>query len=315
MWVERPDGTSTFSSCLYPEQANVYLHYVQDTNLGTSKALLKVSATTILLETIEDLIRDDPYSQMTFRIQWSSCLSDLFYKEMDDILDNAALFGAALGAIARIYEALRKCEVDVGGLSRTHFIHFRPAGYGRGFIDNICDLFPEISTTVIFRTRVLESLHTNVSTCIETIRNSIEDLTARCGCINCGHETQDHSCHVAIFSFIRTVATTMAHTDIKTSINPSRDGLKRIYSDCARFLRPEMVKQRSRLIEFASGLPYVPTTSPGEHKNMRYFLLDSILQKVCRVSVSSSYQEEFCRDARTNFEPQCTAIVTNGVCL
>ncbi|MCJ1435330.1 hypothetical protein MMC27_004702 [Xylographa pallens] len=316
VWVELPDGTTTFSSCRYPEQANVHLHYA---DTWTSEALLKVSSTTFILRTVEDLIVDDPYSQMTFRIQWSSCLSDLFYVVVDDILDNAALIGGALGAIARIYEALRKCEVDVGGLSRTHFIHFQPAGYGQGFIDKVCSLFPELSTTAIFRTRALESLHMNVPTCVETICKSIENMTARCGCQYCGLENGPiylyQNCCVAVFFFIRTVATTMAHADTKTPINPSRNGLERIYSECLGSWRPKTSRQHSSLLELASGLPHAQSARPGGMTHTKNFLLDNVLQEVCKVLVSPVHPKHFGLGLRAGDEPQCTAIVTNGVCL
>lgn len=313
VWVELPDGTTTFSSCRRPEQADVYLHYA---DMERSDALLQISSTTFVLRTIEDLIMDDPYSPMTFRIQWKSCLSELFYEEVDNILKNVALIGGALGAIARIYEALRKCEVDVGGLSRTHFIDFQPAGYGRGFIDNVCYLFPEMSTSPTFRTTALESLHTDVPTCIEKICSSIKDMTAGCRCSNCslGRDTvtQYHSCHVAVLFFIRTVASHMAHTDLKSPISPSRSGLARIYSDCLWKWGHNAPTQCSRLLELASGLPHAELARMTHSKD---FLLDSVLQGVARVFIGPAQHKEFGLGPCTRDEPQCTAIVKNGVCL
>ncbi len=316
VWVELPDGTITFSSCHSPEQANVYLHY---TDMEKSDALLKISSTTFVLRSIEDLITDDRYNPMTFRIQWNSCLSELFDEEVDDVLDNIALIGGVLGGIARIYEALRKCEVDVGGLSRTHFINFQPAGYGRGFIDNVCNLFPEIGTSTLFRTTALEMLHTDIPTCIEKICNSIRDMTASCCCSNCslGSDTvtRYHSCDVAILFFIRTVANIMAHTDIKQSISPSRNGLERIYSDCLFDWRTRTSRQCSRLLELASGLPHVELAGQGGETTSKDYLLDSVLQGVARVFVGPAHHKEFGLGPRNCDESQCTAIVKDGVCL
>lgn len=312
--VELPDGTVTFSSCQSPEQANVCLHYAE---MEEPDALVKISSTTFVLRSIGDLFADDDYSSMTFRIQWKSCLSELFSNDVDNILDNIALFGGVLGGIARIYEALRKCEVDVGGLSRTHFINFQPAGYGRGFIDNVCDLFPEFGTSKLFRTTALQVLHTDIPTCIEKICNSIRDMIASCCCSRCDFYNNifpSCNCLIAILLFIRTVANIMAHTDIKQSISPSRSGLQRLYLDC-RVELPVASTQCSRLLEFASGLPHAELAGQGGKTYSEDFLLDSVLQGVARVFVGPAHHKEFGLGPRTRDQAQCTAIVKNGVCL
>ena len=163
---------------------------------------------------------------MNFRIPWNSCLSDLFYKEWDAILKDAHLIGITLGAIARIYEGLRNSELNVAGLSRIHFISFQAAGYGRGFIENVCRLFPELGHSKIFRNAAIENLHADVSVCEEVVCSSIRELSGRCGCSNCAlrldPDRQYHTCHVAIFGFLRKVTNIMAHTDMKASIDPLR---------------------------------------------------------------------------------------------
>ena len=88
---------------------------------------------------------------MTIRVQWKLCLSELFHDEVKHLIDQAPLIGTALRTVARIYEALRKCEDDVAGLSRAHFVHFHPDSYGRGFIDKTCSLFTEINTSNTLR--------------------------------------------------------------------------------------------------------------------------------------------------------------------
>ena len=333
VWVESPDGTTTFSSCRSVEQANVYLHYA---DLGEgSNALLKISSTTFVLRSVEDLIVDDRYYQMTFRIQWKSCLSELFYDEVDHILENTILIGKALGGIARIYEALRKCEIDVGGLSRTHFINYRPAGYGRGFIDNACSLFPEIATSV-FRTTALEALQTDVPSCVKTICDSIRELSASCCCFNCGPKrdsgaARHYSCHVAVLLFIRAVANILSHTDIKAPISPSRSGLKRIYSEEQPLGGPLTSKTCPEILELASGLPHAELLEPKVKSDYEGFLLDNLLQGVTGIFVGSAHHKEFGSahhiefgsvhpnelgfNSRISDQPLCTAMVKEGVCL
>ena len=113
VWIELPDGTTTFTNCLRPEQAHVCLHYA---DMEESDALIQITATTFTLRTVEDLITDELNIDSNFRIKWDSCLHQLLDGDLQDILDEASLLGSALGAIARIYEAINSHEYDVGGL-------------------------------------------------------------------------------------------------------------------------------------------------------------------------------------------------------
>ena len=314
VWVELPDGKITFSSCRSPEQANVYLHYANTEE--ASSALLRISSTTFVLRSVEDLLVDDRSCRLTFRIQWKSCLSELFHDEMDKILRDVVLIGKVLGGIARIYEALIKCEVEVGGLSRTHFINHQPAGHGRGFIDNICNLFPEIGNST-FRTTALKALQSDVSTCIDEICNSIEEMIRFCNCPACSGNTYDkQKCEVAVLLFIRFVANVLSHTDIKTPINPSRGGLIYIYSECLAARERESMKESHSFLELASGLPHqssLPSTESLPSSN--YSLLDSLLQGAARIFDGHAHNKQFGDSPLDPDQPRCTAIVKNGLCL
>ena len=315
VWVELPDGSVTFANCRSPEQTNVYIHYA---DVNDSTDLIKISSTTLVLKSIEDLIWDDPGSPITYRIPWDSCLHELFNDEKVNILNSAALIGGAVGGLARIYKALKNCEVDVGGLSRTHFINFRSAGYGLGLVDNVCHLFPEIGTSKVFRTMALETLHTDVPSSIQRICGSIGDLTASCCCSNCGSGngtvTDHRSCHVAFLFFISTVANVMGHTDVKSSINPSRNGLKRIYTDCCRKWTPGFSRQPSKLLEFVTGLPHGECFQDSPVYSID-FLLDSLLQQVANIFIGPARHKELGPRYHFREKTQCTAIAKNGVCI
>ena len=317
VWVELSDGTVTFSSCRSPEQANVYLHYADMDH--RSKALLKISSTTFLLRSVKDLIIDDGlFHEMNFRIQWNTCLSDLFGDEVDNMLENVVLIGKIFGAIARIYEALRKCEVDVGGLSRTHFINYQPAGYGRGFIDTVCNFFPEIGNSM-FRTTALKVLQTDVPTCVNQIRDSIGEMIENCCCWRCSFRSrepfQDHRCHVVVIFFIRAVANILSHTDIRATISPSRSGLTDIWYAFRGEWNSGTSRECSKILELVSGLPHADLFDRDGQNYPKDFLLDSLLQGVARVFVGPGQHKEFDFDPRSRRPRQCTAIVKNGVCL
>ena len=316
VWVELPDGTVTFSSCRFPEQANVYLHYAEMEH--ESKALLEISSTTFVLRSVQDLIIDECLHDIRFRIQWNTCLSELFNDEVDDMLENVVLIGNVFGAIARIYEALKKCEIDVGGLSRTHFMNYRPAGHGRGLIDTVCKFFPEIGNSM-FRTTALKVLQTDVPTCMNQIRDSLGQLIDNCYCSECsplsGGLAQYHSCHAIVILFIRNVASILSHTDIGATISPLRSGLVRIYCACRSEWGPGRSRERSRVLELVSALPHADLFGRDGQIYPKDFLLDSLLQGVARIYVGPGPHKEFDFDPRTRNQPQCTAIVKDGVCL
>ena len=232
MWVQMHDGSVLFNSCLYPEEAVVRLHYADMDR--PQRSLVQVSATTFVLRSVEDLITDDPYSPITFRLKWEICLTELFYDEVTDLLHQATLLGTALGAVARIYEAIANSEVDVGELSRTHFINFQPRGYGHSFVDSICALLPEIGSSRDFQEGAKASLSQSVAENVTAIQAFIEQLKTSCSCGVCASQpaliSRGDSCNVAFVLFLRHLGDIMAHVDTDPLIIPTRVGLETAYS-------------------------------------------------------------------------------------
>ena len=105
----------------------------------------------------------------------------------------------------------------------------------------------------------------------------------------------------------------MAHTDVKSSVNPSRSGLQRIYSDGLHKWGPPHSRQPSKLLELVTGLPHAECWQDAN--NSKDFLLNSLLQQVAKVFIGPAHHIEFFPRPRTREEPQCTAIVKNGVCI
>lgn len=168
VWVEDNDGTTIFSTCLHPDQSNIWLHYT-GLDPGPHDSLIQISTTTFVLGSIEDLIIHDNHSCMNIRIKWDCIFAHVFYDDTNRILAQAALLGKAIGAIARVYKALNFHELDVGGLSRLCFTNFRECGYGAGFVGNICTIFPEIGGIKIFQRKARENLNLSVSDSVQAI--------------------------------------------------------------------------------------------------------------------------------------------------
>ncbi|MCJ1341377.1 hypothetical protein MMC09_006673 [Bachmanniomyces sp. S44760] len=321
IWVERHDGSVLFSNCLTPEEAVVRLHYV-NTDLRQS-SLIQVSATTFALRSVEDLIVDDPVSSITFRIPWGSCLTELFGTEVADILDQAALLGKILGAIARINEAIATCEMDVGELSRAHFINFQPKGYGKPFIKNICALLPEFGTSSDFQEGAVYSLGQSVAENVIAIHALIEQLKTTCHCGYCKNlPTRYRSCNVAALLFLRYLGDIMAHVDSEPSIHPTCHGLRTAYDAQRRLWNiakgTTYTWGRSHL-GMAVGIPHASEPFQdikiSQPKGYVPFLLDYILGEVYRLFIGPVYNTEFAEKSEFDNTPQCTAVSRAGICI
>ena len=323
IWVQMHDGSTLFSNCLYPEEEVVSLLFVDVDQPQSS--LVQISATTFVLRSVEDLITRDPYSPITFRLKWESCLTELFYTEVADILDQAAALGKALGAVARIYEAIATCEVDVGKLSRTHFINFQPHGYGKSLLNSICALLPEIGSSRNFQEGARHSLSQSVAENVTAIQVLIGQLNTTYSCeIYTKRSTlisRHYSCNVAVVLFLRYLGDIMAHVDSDSSINPTLMGLEAAYSmqrtswELAQNVQPT---QGGFYLGMVMGIPHVSDSLEDVkrfHPEGTPFLLDYILDQVSRLFVGQRYHPEFGERPMHSGKPQCTALSRAGVCI
>ena len=184
IWVQMHDGSVLFSNCSHSEEAVVRLYYIEEED-SQQKSLIRISATTFILGSVEDLIIEKYQASIIFRAEWETCLTQMFGHEVKRIQDQASLLGRALGAIARIYEAIAKCEVDVGGISRLRFVNFQPRGYGRSFVSSIATILPEIGSNQTFMDGAKQTLCQNVANSVTTIYDLIIQLQERCPCSFC----------------------------------------------------------------------------------------------------------------------------------
>ena len=323
IWVQIHDGSVLFSNCLYPEEAVVRLHYA-DVNRSQS-SLVEISATTFVLRSVEDLITEDLYSPITFRLKWESCLTDLFDTEITNILDQAALLGKALGAVARIYEAIATCEVDVGGFSRTHFINFQPRGYGKSFVNSICALLPELGSKKDFQEGAKNSLGQSVAENVTAMQAVIGQLRNSCSCDICTNQpasiSRYYRCNVAVVLFLRYLGDIMAHVDSDPSMNPTLSGLKTAYRvQLTQWIRAQNAKPThgGSYLGMVMGIPHASDSLDDikrYYPGGRLFLLDYILDQVSRLFIGRGHHSEFGERLKDSDRPHCTALSRAGVCI
>jgi len=318
IWVQMHDGTKLFANCSYAEEANVCFYYAEVNEM--SRSPVRISTTTFILRSVEDLIVDDPYSPITFRLQWTACLAELFHGEIEDILQQAALLGKLLGAVARIYQAIVTCEADVGGLSRTHFTNFQPRGYGESFINSICALLPEIGSNGAFLEGAQETLNQSVTESVTAVQILAGHLRARCSCAVCRGKpakgSRYYSCNVTVALFLRCLGDIMTHVEPESQINPTLHGLRSVYGTQASLWNRNSLKDS--FLGMVMGIPHASDSLAdikGSSPRGQMFLLDCVLGQVSRLFLPKDHGKEFGPRLEVGLEPQCTALSKGGVCI
>lgn len=328
IWVQMHDGSVLFNNCSHSDEAAVRLHYTErvDPRPGS---LIHISATTFVLRSVDELFTVDPYASIIFRVKWENCLTQMFGHEVKRIQDQASLFGKALGAIARIYEAIAKCAVDVGGFSRIHFVNFQPRGYGRSFVNSIGTILPEIGSHQAFIDGAEQSLSQTVSKSVTTIYDLLVQLKTGCRCYICEREpynSEHQICDVAILLFLRRIGDIMAHVDIDSPITPTVDGLNKVaisqrdlWSDAARRSDGLTTQDTHRTIwlAMAVGIPCIGNSRQSTRKRQSTgVLLDSILDQVSQLFIGKEHPIEFDDEQRMiRTRPHCTALSRDGICI
>ena len=337
IWVQMDDDSLLFNNCSCPEKAVVRLHYKDVARPQDS--LIQISATTFVLRSIEDFITEDPCPPIIYRLKWETVLDELFRAEVMEILSQAALLGKALGAVARIYEAIATCEVDVGGFSRTHFINFQPQGYGHCFINSICALLPELGSSGDFQEGTKHSLSQSVSENVTAVLALIDQLTAHCPCYTCAKKSaksyrhdrcnvakpkkpyRKDRCIVAVVLLLRYLGDIMAHVECDPSMTPTLGGLERAYSTQLDLWKRTERAQRvhgGSYLGIIIGIPHASESLEDIktfHPRGMLFLLDYILEEVCQLFMGDSCPSDFRMRHKDTGGRHCTAFSRAGVCI
>jgi hypothetical protein len=325
IWVQMHDGSVLFSNCSHSEEAVVRLHYTEEDD-PRQRSLIQISATTFILRSVNDLFTVGPYASIIFRVKWENCLKQVFGHEGKRIQDQASLFGKALGAIAHIYEAIAKCEVDVGGFSRIHFVNFQPRGYGRSFVSSIGTILPEIGSYQAFIDGAEQSLIQHVANSVTTIFDLLIEKDCRCSV--CEWKKSDFEfqiCDIAALLFLRKIGDIMAHVDTDSLMSPTVDVLHEVYkSQCLLWINASLESDglttedahRDSWLGMAVGIPCISDPGP-DIRNLQPtgVLLNSILNQVSRLFMGPVRQEEFSEGRMMSMMPHCTAISKDGACM
>ena len=233
--VEDSRGETLFLSSPGKEQVQVHVIYKQDDYLST----VVVSESTSILGSPKDLLRYLPDSRLRLirsRVAWDTCLNRAFGREFADLLELPTALGGFLGGAARIYHALARGEVDVGGFDRETFTNFVEASYGRGFAESVPKVLSELNEPVL-----LGTIHSALSQSVEKARSSIQGamlvFKRQCFCGRCMRlkkssnrtSTEAYLCLPTLAATLLELISSIACIDFAPELLPTEMGLYHVY--------------------------------------------------------------------------------------
>lgn len=198
---------------------------------------VQLERTTYILGDYKEMLIHMEYPMifdLVARVPWNSCLSRVYGSAFAKLLDAPRLLGRFLGGASRLSAGLACSETDVAGLSRENYTNFVPASYGKGFIQSIGCIFPELQRVEHLANTMQHALQLSMAEAVKSIEDATFTLKAICGCIYCGpkHPESDEwgrseiVCAVAVASTILRLASILACIDFDSNIQPTLSGLE-----------------------------------------------------------------------------------------
>ena len=177
------------------------------------------------------------------RLDYNTILSTAFGPDFKKLYQNPQALGGALGSLARIFEAMAKVEGNSRLSLPVPCRYHNDASYGKGFIINLVQHFPELTS---LRDRMEEAVRQDLTNAFAKYESYITALRLACNCRICqeGPWVQDAYCCVLILEVIASMARTMSVVTVPIGIFPSRLGLETVYGQ--QFLLRKEVKDEPR---------------------------------------------------------------------
>ncbi|KAL9619903.1 MAG: hypothetical protein Q9160_005550 [Pyrenula sp. 1 TL-2023] len=242
--IEDDNGTLIYLDAPNREGAQVRIRYCSMTQMF--KKLVIVSSTYVLRDS-ESMFHRNSYQneELSFsvRTSWDGCLNRVFWNATPRLIGVSQILGEFLGNTARIYAALARGEAEVGSFLREYFEDFVDGMHGRGFIESVGKIFPELNNVAELESVMLTASNKTFDQALTNLRAAVDALISLCGCDFCkgladgspprgeGKGIDRHcllSTAMTIGSLVRLVAGLVLHD----TINPTIAGLQQIYYLC-----------------------------------------------------------------------------------
>lgn len=212
---------------------------------------LQIDSRTYLLEGLSMLVNPNPWPPVSCgRVSWETALSEVFGTDFRT-LTSIPEFAKAVGSAARIFQALATVEEGIPDslairnehgwtFMDNHF--FGTRSYGRGFVDNSIEWFPELQ----YARDIMEvNVQSTFARAISTYKTCFERLRTVCGCCSCRADlakkvaptSQADVTKSVTFCLVLTMETiirasrTLSNCDVLEDLCMLRSGLERAYVD------------------------------------------------------------------------------------
>ena len=339
--VEDEDGTLIFTSAPNNELAQVRIHYASD-----AVPELQLTKTTYILKDSRDLWQhDEPEMSrhLIYRVPWDSCLSRVFSSSVvHSLLALPMCVGEFLGSAARIYGALANAEEDVAEFSRSDYIDFAEASYGRGYTASVEKTFPELACGEGLREIMFKQLQKSVGGAVVCLELAVQNLKRLCACSICNGDMPKFRdgegkmrlimdkvimssspgtvCLVGMVLSVQNMVRIVASVQLEAPLQPTASGIEHCYeSQATAWLQYTNSTRDSKPHEFlkfiAKALHLTIERRDMKEKEKLYFVrksqennLSLLLQEVAQVFIGRNYV-----DGVNN--SRVSAISQSGICI
>lgn len=178
------DGNIHYANCAEPDDVQVQV--VHGASTGNTGQIVQCVGKTYRLEDALQLfsaeMRPASDARVSGRLEWKHALSSAFLADYKTMMDDPQTIGELIGSAARLFKALGQGSRMFSFLQLKACISYCDQSYGRGFINNILQWFPELS-------RLGDAMSKAVSRKVEQARRTYDHCIAltkeRCGCSLC----------------------------------------------------------------------------------------------------------------------------------
>ncbi|KAL9110649.1 MAG: hypothetical protein Q9227_004826 [Pyrenula ochraceoflavens] len=212
---------------------------------------LMITSKTYVLGDREAMFVHDSYHNtevaLSVRTAWDGCLGRVFWNATPRLIGVSRTLGDFLGSAARVYAALARGEAEVGSFSREHYVDFIDGMYGRGFIESVEKVFPELNKAKGLQSMMLKALDSTFDQALTSLQAAVDTLIRLCACECCeslangdipGGEGQglDRHCLLSTAMTVISVVRLVAGLEVHDKLSPTISGLQQIHYLCQKHI-------------------------------------------------------------------------------
>ena len=237
MWVENEAGNLDFASVSNKEIAQVKVQYVR---IDQGPPTQLTSSTYILGDHKDMLAHAEQASifDLVARTPWENCLDRLFGLSFQKLMAASNLLGNFLGGVARITNAFATGEAKSAGFDCSNYINFPEASYGKGFLESVTAIFPELDRAPHLKEQMQLAEALSLNEAQDSIEQTLRSLKVICGCLGCAphkpaleemDKNSNKNCLVAITAVIKHLVSSLSCVEKDPELQLTVSGVESVY--------------------------------------------------------------------------------------